>query len=158
MWDFLLELGREYGLAVIVIGLSFAGMAAIIVALWKRTHDQAKLIEEGGAAPKLDAVSKGLEEVVEALAGQTAELTSMKEALGGLPAIEELLEAKHEARITNLEAQISKLLEEIRELERTWREQSTADLREMLEASAANRESVRQMVAAMSDVKDLLRR
>lgn len=158
MWDFLLELGREYGLLVIVIGLVFAGMVVIIAALWKRTHDQAKLIESGGAAPKLDAVTKGLEEVVETLATQTAELTSMKEALDRLPAIEELLEEKHEARITNLEAQISKLLEEIRELERTWREQQSTDLERMLEHVNANREAVSHIASAMSDVKDLLRR
>ncbi len=130
----------------------------MIAALWKRTHDQAKLIEEGGAAPKLDAVTKGLEEVTEALAKQTAELASMREALGRLPEIEELLEARHEARITNLEAQIRELLEENRELQRKWREQSSADLREMLEHVNANREAVSHIASAMSDMKDLLRR
>ena len=158
MWDFLLELGRQYGLLVVVIGLVGAGMVVIIAALWKRTHDQAKLIESGGSAPKLDAVTKGLEDAVGVLGKQSLELASMRESLGRLPVIEELLETRYEARIANLEAQVRELIEENRELQRKWREQASSDLREMLEHVDANRDAVSKIAELVSDMRDLLRR
>lgn len=158
MWEFFLELLREYGLAVVAIAALVGAMGLVIVALWKRNREQAKTIEEGGAAPKLDAVTKGLEKLRAELEADRAELVAMRTALAALPAIEELLETRYEARITGLETQVRELLEENRELQRKWREQASADLREMLEHVNSNREAVSKIAAAMQDMKDLLRR
>ena len=133
-------------------------MGLVIAALWKRNKEHVKTIEAGGAAPKLDAVTKGLEEVGVNLGAFRAELETMREALSRLPEIEELLETRYETRLNYLEEQVRELLAENRELQRKWREQSSTDLREMLGHVNANRESVAAIAAAMADVKDLLRR
>lgn len=153
MWDFFLELLRRYGLAALVIGLSFAGMVVVIRALWKWNREQAKLIEEGGAAAKLD-------DMIETLEKFGRQLEGVKIDVGKLPCpdIEDLLESKYHARIKFLEEQVRELLAENRELQKKWREQSTADLREMLGHVNANREAVAQIASAMADLKDLLRR
>ncbi len=158
MWVFFLELLRLYGLAVVVMAVLVAVMGFAIRALWKRNNEQAKTIEEGGAAPKLDAVITGLEQTRTDLGSVRDELGSMREALGCLPEIEELLETRYETRIAFLEGQVRELLEENRELQKNWREQSSADLREMLGHVNANREAVAAIAGAMGDMKELLRR
>lgn len=158
MWEIFLELLREFGLAALLIAVMIAGLCAVVVALWRRNREQAKTIEEGGAAPKLDAVTKGLAEAREDLGGFRSELETMRKALDRLPEIEELLETRYETRIAFLEGQVRELLEENRELQRKWREQASADLREMLGHVNANREAVAAIASAMSDMKDLLRR
>lgn len=140
MWEFLGNVLEQYGLAVVVIFATYAGLGIAIRELWKRLHTER---DDAGK------IAKAHEEAIAKI------LRDEHEKRG-------TMRSEHEREIAQLRGQLlgdaARFAERLDQLQEKRNDELREVLRESLEHMGATRGSVEKITEAMSTLRDLLRR